>query len=149
MALNNEIGQPTFIEVIQVDPSPITTTPLAETCRGTTEDCDTVIDFKVERDLIDPARASTVKQVACASNIPPSQYTPHFRTFETNELIQITFSSTVSTKDSIVFVNNDILALPPNLPACRLTGTDAILERIRKRIARCGEIHRARFLWDD
>jgi hypothetical protein len=79
-----------------------------------------VSDIKIERDLINPSAVSTVKDVASCKNIfPTNDYLVYSRNLSTNELTEITYSTAVASRSSIVFVNKDvIMPVHPYTPGC-------------------------------
>lgn len=104
--------------------------------------CDSAISMDVQRDLYDPKRISTVKQAAAIANINPDNYQPYFRDFNSKKLTATTYSATVSSKASIVFVLKTMLVNPMGCDRDRFP----VLDRISSRLS-AQEILPSRFIW--
>lgn len=100
--------------------------------------CHQVSDFTIERDLLDPAQIidcttdPTVRAVACHKNvIPTADYTPYFYVY--TGFLETTWSAVVKTKDSVVFVHNDLL-VPRDEYFAGCSDTPRVLNRILRRL---------------
>jgi hypothetical protein len=94
-----------------------------------------ISDIKIERDLVNPANVSTVKDVAAAQNIfPLNNYLVYNRNLATNDLTETTYAATVASRDSLVFVNIDaIIPVHPYTPGCY--NQSCVFRIIKDRIA--------------
>jgi len=100
--------------------------------------CHAVSDFRIERDLLDPNQIincttdPTVRSAACHKNIvPTANYTPYFNLY--SGLLETTWDTVVKTKDSIIYVHNDLL-VPRNQYFAGCSDTPRVLNRILKRL---------------
>jgi len=100
--------------------------------------CYRVSDFRIERDLLDPAQIincntqPTVRAAACHKNIiPTANYTPYFKCG--TGLLETTWDAVVKTKDIILYVHNDLL-IPRNPYFAGCSDTPRVLNRILKRL---------------
>jgi hypothetical protein len=77
-------------------------------------------DIKLERDLVDPATVSIIKDVAAKMNIfPLNDYLVYLRDLSTNNLTLKEYTDAVASRDSLVFVNkNTIVATHPFTEGC-------------------------------
>jgi hypothetical protein len=94
-----------------------------------------ISDFKIQRDLINPAAVMTVKDVAAYKNIfPTNDYLVFLRNLSTNELTETTYATTVASRDSLVFINNDVIVpVHPFTPGCY--NNSCVFRLIQSRIA--------------
>ena len=92
-------------------------------------------DFKIERDLIDPTKVSTVKDVAAYKDIfPTANYSVFLRDLSTNTLTPISYSAAVSSRYSLVFVDKSLIVpAHPFTPGCY--SEPCIFRLIRARIS--------------
>lgn len=80
--------------------------------RDSLEECFPSTDFRLQRDLLDPALVQRVKQAAATKGLVPFiNYKAYLRDFLTNELTEVEFETAVKTKDSLVFVHVDLLTV--------------------------------------
>jgi hypothetical protein len=103
-----------------------------------------ITDIKLERDLLDPTTVVTVKDVAAKKNIlPTSEYLVFQRDLSTNDLTEITYSTQVASRDSIVFVNKQVIVpVHPFTPGCY---NDSCVFRLIKARISASEILPIRF----
>ena len=94
-----------------------------------------ISDFKIQRDLVDPATVSTVKDVAACKNIfPTGGYLVFLRDLSTNDLTAIDYSAAVSSRDSLVFVSKQVIVpVHPYTPGCY--NESCVFRLIKARIA--------------
>ena len=100
--------------------------------------CHAVSDFRIERDLLDPSQIidcntePTVRAAACHKNIiPTADYTPYFNLC--TGVLETTWDAVVRTKDSIIYIHNDLLvARDEYFAGC--SDTPRVLNRILKRL---------------
>ena len=92
--------------------------------------------IKLERDLFDPSQPRTIRELALIKGLKPSNYTPYIRDFSTNNLTETSYNVTISTKMSILLVENEL-------------NTTNGRRRILNHIAGHREILPARFTWPD
>lgn len=100
--------------------------------------CHRVSDFRIERDLLDPAQiidcttVPTVRAAACHKNIiPTASYTPYFNLC--TGLLETTWDAVIKTKDSIIYVHNDLL-IPRDEYFAGCSDTPRVLNRILRRL---------------
>ena len=95
-------------------------------------DCYNVSDFKIERDLLDPSKVHTVKDVASCKNIfPTADYTPYLNFY--TGLMPVEWTRAVQTKDSLVFVHKDAIA-PKDAFLSGCSDVSRSLTRLLKRL---------------
>jgi len=104
-----------------------------------------ITDFKIQRDLLDPSRFTRASQLVATKGKVVRNYTAYFRNFENKSLTEITMSTAVKTKDSVVFVHNALLT-DPNPISSGCSQSSPALVRIAARIGR-REILPTRYLW--
>ena len=94
-----------------------------------------ISDFKIQRDLLNPITVTTVKDVAAQKNIfPTSDYLIFSRDLSTNDLTEITYTTAVASRDSLVFINkNVIVPVHPWTPGCY--NDSCVFRLIKSRIA--------------
>jgi len=116
---------------------------------GTDPVCHDVYDFRIERDILDPAQiikcggTPTVRSAACHKNIiPTANYTPYFNLY--TGILETTWDAAIKTKDSIIYVHNDLL-VPRNPYFAGCSETPRVLNRILRRLQT--EIFPHRYDW--
>jgi hypothetical protein len=94
-----------------------------------------IVDFKIKRDLVNPITVTTIKDVAAQQNIfPTADYLIFRRNLSTNELTPAQYSESVASRDSLVFVNSQVMVpIHPFTPGC--DNNSCILRLIKERIA--------------
>lgn len=143
----NVVGQATFVEVILVTNFVGTTFINQDGFRPCPQDCDYVLDFKIQRDLFDPSTVSITRDLFYKkSRTDSSSFRVFSRNFKTDALTEITLTTPVKAKDSIVFIDRSVLiSQSPFTESC---SPDAgPLLRVRQRIANSREILPSRFTW--
>jgi len=101
-------------------------------------------DIKLERDLVDPTTVATAKDVAAQKNIfPTSGYLVFKRNLSTNDLTEITYATSVASRDSLVFVSKQVIVpVHPFTPGCY---NDSCVFRLIKARISASEILPIRF----
>ena len=94
-----------------------------------------IVDIKLERDLVDPTTVTTAKDVAAQKNIfPTNDYLVFQRDLSTNDLTEISYSTPVASRDSLVFVNKQVIVpVHPFTPGCY--NDSCVFRLIKSRIA--------------
>lgn len=64
--------------------------------------------IKLERDLFDPGPSRTIRDLALVKGLKPSGYTPYIRDLNTGLLTETSYDVIVSTKMSILLVENEL-----------------------------------------
>ena len=140
------IGQATFIEVIIVK-ARLTSVSHFEQTDGTSTTMAINInnyDFLIHRDLIDPIYNPTTRGMLTKYGYKSAQFTPYSRNFRDKSLKEITYAYVPKVKDSIVFIDNDLLVVSPFQLGC--SDDPASLSRISVKLAK-SEILSSRFVW--
>ncbi len=142
----NEIGQPTFVEIIMIT-NVIDRTSISQDGINCRQICDQVYDFKIQRDLFDPATVVQVRDLLYKkSRTDLDNFRVFLRDFRTQKLTEITMTTAVNTKDSVVFIEKSVLVSKnPYLDSC--TADSGPLNRVKTRLAGGNEILPTRFLW--
>lgn len=167
----NEVGQPTFVEMIIVT-NFVGSFFLYRDGFGCNRNCNQVFDFKIHRDLIDPSTVSQARdllarkiggvrtpsptgikffvskaEAAAQSTVPGlDNFRVFRRDFNTNDLTEISMADTVKTKDSIVFIETSVLVSQSALvPGCSTDSNP--INRVKQRLAERPDILPTRYLW--
>jgi hypothetical protein len=98
--------------------------------------------IKLERDIVDPRRIRTIKELIALKGLKPSEFVPYIRDWNTNRIVETTYETAVSTKMSVILVeralntqngiarvmvqiqNNEILPSRFVWPNCNVTAGD-------------------------
>lgn len=143
----NEIGQATFVEGIIVTNFVGTTYINREGFAPCSQNCNHVYDFRINRDLHDPATVDLARDLLLKKGYTNlSDFRVFLRDFRTQALTEITMTTQVKTKDSVVFIEKPVLvSQSPFTAGCSVDSGP--LERVKQRLAAGPEILPSRFIW--
>jgi hypothetical protein len=142
----NEVGQPTFIEVIILDPFNGTTHINRDFPLQCLQICNIVTSCTITKDLFDPSTLSRVSQAALRKGVNDlSLYRVFYRDFITKQLTETTMDAPARTKDSIVFIDRTLLVSQSPLTG----GCSQDASPLNRAIGKISKVERlpTRFLW--
>jgi hypothetical protein len=143
----NEIGQPTFVEAIIITELNTITWINQDGLQLCPQTCNGVSTCKIQRDLFDPSTVEFARDLLykkAVTNI--SDFRVFLRDFRTQNLTEITMTTEVKTKDSVVFIQNVLLvSQASSSPTCGIDSGP--LNRIKRKLATQQEILPSRFVW--
>lgn len=101
--------------------------------------------YSIYRDLVDPRTKPTIRGLITKYNRKSTDFTPCLRNFRTKSIIETTYAYIPVIKDSIVFVDNQLMQAPSAFKS-GCSDIPPVLARISSSLSK-SEILPSRFTW--